>query len=249
MALSISNNLQNLAANKNLGIQNAQNSNSTTSKQEFESLEDYTKYLSEKYGVNSGQRMISGVPTTISVASSVIKKAYEDPKEREILENHLKAMQSLDVALQTMAILAPSAEMTSVGFIIDDSGNLSMYSSGKTKDSWVNKGSNSLWQNNSNLKEELEKILEKAKERQEELKKDLEKAAQKAQQRQKELESSQEQFQNTEKTEQSLALNNQNSQTNLTQNFSFEVQGKNFDEILEKFKIAFSDTSVINLEI
>ncbi|MCH5323509.1 MAG: hypothetical protein J1E31_08070, partial [Helicobacter sp.] len=71
----------------------------------------------------------------------------------------------------------------------------------------------------------------------------------KAQQRQKELESSQEQFQNTEKTEQSLALNNQNSQTNLTQNFSFEVQGKNFDEILEKFKIAFSDTSVINLEI
>ena len=236
MVLGINNNLQNLVANKNLSVEKnstTQNSNSINSKQEFESLEDYTKYLGEKYGVNSGQRLISGVPTTISVASSVIKKAYDDPEEREILENHLIAMQSLDVALQTMAILAPSSEMTNAGFIIDDSGNISMYSSGRTKASWVNKGwASSLWQNSTISNEELEKILEKARLKQEEFKKDLEKSRQK----QEELKA---------ESKQNLDFSNEQ---NLKLNFSFEVQGKNFDELLQNFKNALSNASMLDLK-
>lgn len=101
MALGISNNLQNLVANKNLSVEknsNAQNSNSINSKQEFESLEDYTKYLGEKYGVNSGQRLISGAPTSINVSAALIKEAFENADKRQFLEENLEAIHNADLS-------------------------------------------------------------------------------------------------------------------------------------------------------
>ncbi|MCH5322815.1 MAG: hypothetical protein J1E31_04445 [Helicobacter sp.] len=244
MALGISN-LQNLAAsvnaNKNLNVSVEKNSttqstNSTSSKQEFESLEEYTKYLGEKYGVNSGVRMMSGVPTTMVVSAVAIQKAFENPEARQNLEQKLAARNNIDVLLQTTAALNPSAEVTHAGWVIDDNGEVMMFSGAKTKDSWANQGSLNSY--SSNLDEELEKILEKARLKQEEFKKDLEKAAQKASQKQEELKSD---------SKQNLDFNNEQN-LKLTQNFSFEVQGKNFDELLQNFKNALSNTSMLDLK-
>ncbi|MCH5322816.1 MAG: hypothetical protein J1E31_04450 [Helicobacter sp.] len=129
MALSISNNLQNLAANKNLGIQNAQNSNSTTSKQEFESLEDYTKYLGEKYGVNSGQRMISGAPTSINVSAAFIKEAFENADKRQFLEENLEAIHNADLSGIKGKVISQTwninekGEISAITHAVSSSGN------------------------------------------------------------------------------------------------------------------------------
>ena len=69
---------------------------SQNSKKDFENLQEYTKYLSDKYGVNAGQRMISGVPTTINVSSAFIKEAFENPDKRKFLEENLEAISKMD---------------------------------------------------------------------------------------------------------------------------------------------------------
>ena len=213
---------------------------SQNSKKDFENLQEYTKYLSDKYGVNAGQRMISGVPTTINVSSAFIKEAFENPDKRKFLEENLEAMQSLEVALRTQAIISPSSEMTHAGFIVDESGNISMFSGGKTKDSWVSKNKTNSWQNTSSSADELEKILEKARKRQKEFEENLEKSLKKAEEKAKQL---QEELQ-------SHATQNQikNAQTTLSKDlsFEFEVSGKDMSELLENFKITLNNITSSN---
>ena len=77
MALEFPKHFQNLATSTELKVE------SQNSQKDFESLQEYTKYLSDKYGVNAGQRMISTVPTTLNVSSAFIKEAFENPGKRK----------------------------------------------------------------------------------------------------------------------------------------------------------------------
>ena len=220
---------QNLSTKFNVEFNKVESQNS---KKDFENLQEYTKYLSDKYGVNAGQRMISGVPTTINVSSAFIKEAFENPDKRKFLEENLEAMQSLEPALRMLAIISPSSEMTHAGFIVDESGNISMFSGGKTKDSWVSKNKTNSWQNTSSSTDELEKILEKARKRQKEFEENLEKSLKKAEEKAKQL---QEELQ-------SHATQNQTKQTT----FEFEVSGKDMSELLENFKITLNNITSSN---
>ena len=71
---------QNLSTKFNVEFNKVESQNS---KKDFESLQEYTKYLSDKYGVNAGQRMISGVPTTLNVSSAFITEKRQSGQKRK----------------------------------------------------------------------------------------------------------------------------------------------------------------------
>ena len=93
----------------------------------FGNVNDYSKYLQEKYSyMNTGTTSMQGVPTTVSVSSAFLKKCMNDPEKAKYLEENLAAIP--DCA--KMAVNGSLGTLTSLSYQIDANGNITCISSG-----------------------------------------------------------------------------------------------------------------------
>ena len=64
----------------------------------YSNVNDYSKYLQEKYHyVNTGTTSMQGVPTTVSVSSAFLQKCMNDPEKAKYLEENLAAINMMDL--------------------------------------------------------------------------------------------------------------------------------------------------------
>lgn len=95
----------------------------------FKTVNDYSKYLQNKYSyMNTGTTSMQGVPTTVSVSSAFLKKCKSDPEKAKYLEENLAALP--DCA--KMAVNMCSGTLTSLSYQIDAKGNITCISSGSS---------------------------------------------------------------------------------------------------------------------
>ncbi len=93
----------------------------------FRTVNDYSKYLQDKYSyMNTGTTSMQGVPTTVSVSSAFLKKCMNDPEKAKYLEENLAAIP--DCA--KMAVNGSLGTLTSLSYQIDANGNITCISSG-----------------------------------------------------------------------------------------------------------------------
>ena len=112
-----------IAANAALTATQAGASNKQQAK--FENVQDYAKYLGERYGVYRADKTIEGIPASIDVSPAFLQKALDDPEKMQWLEENLEAMQSLNTSMFM-------GTLTYVGYSIDADGNMVMMSSGSS---------------------------------------------------------------------------------------------------------------------
>lgn len=117
MAMGITNNYSNYATSstnttKNVGSTKDSNVN------------DYSKYLQEKYSyMNTGTTSMQGVPTTVSVSSAFLKKCMNDPEKATYLEENLAAIPNCVKSLCDYVKTAPgSPVVTYATYKIDENG-------------------------------------------------------------------------------------------------------------------------------
>ncbi len=90
-------------------------------------VNDYSKYLQGKYSyMNSGTISMQGVPTTVSVSGTFLKKCMTDPEKAKYLEENLAALP--DCA--SYAVSHAQGTLTSISYEIDANGNITGISSG-----------------------------------------------------------------------------------------------------------------------
>ncbi|MDE7173049.1 MAG: hypothetical protein K2N70_01750 [Helicobacter sp.] len=91
----------------------------------FENVQDYARYLGERYGVNRADKTIEGIPASIDVSPAFLQKALADPEKMQWLEENLEAMQSLNTSMF-------AGTLTYVGYSVDGDGNIVMMGSGSS---------------------------------------------------------------------------------------------------------------------
>ena len=146
MAMEITNNYSNYvtsSTNTTKSVSSAKDSNVTTSTVElktstggtkteqiktgYSNVNDYSKYLQEKYSyMNTGTTSMQGVPTTVSVSSAFLKKCMNDPEKAKYLEENLAALP--DCA--SYAVSHAQGTLTSIEYRIDANGNITGILSG-----------------------------------------------------------------------------------------------------------------------
>lgn len=95
----------------------------------FSSVNDYSKYLQEKYDyMNTGTTSMQGVPTTVSVSNAFLKKCMNDPEKAAFLEENLAALPECAKS----AVAGCQGTLTSLSYKIDDNGNISVAISGSS---------------------------------------------------------------------------------------------------------------------
>lgn len=101
----------------------------------FNNVNDYSKYLQNKYNyMNTGTTSMQGVPTTVSVSSAFLKKCMNDPEKAKYLEENLAAIpDSVKSLCNSVKMAQGSPVVTYATYQIDDNGNISMMS-GSTND-------------------------------------------------------------------------------------------------------------------
>lgn len=93
----------------------------------YSNVNDYSKYLQEKYSyMNTGTTSMEGVPTTVSVSGAFLKKCMDDPEKAKYLEENLAAVP--DCA--AYAVSHAQGTLTSLSYEIDANGNITIISSG-----------------------------------------------------------------------------------------------------------------------
>lgn len=93
----------------------------------FSNVNDYSKYLQEKYSyMNAGKISMHGVPTIVSVSSAFLKKCMDNPEKAAWLEENLAAFpKGNEIALSRC-----QGTLTNISYTIDGNGNMSMAISG-----------------------------------------------------------------------------------------------------------------------
>lgn len=101
----------------------------------YSNVNDYSKYLQEKYSyMNTGTTSMQGIPTTVSVSSAFLKKCMNDPEKAKYLEENLAAIPDCVKSLNNYVKMAPgSPVVTYATYKIDENGNISIMS-GSTND-------------------------------------------------------------------------------------------------------------------
>lgn len=93
----------------------------------FKNVDDYSKYLQDKYSyMNTGTTSMQGVPTTVSVSSAFLQKCMNDPEKAKYLEENLAAIP--DCAKS--AVNGCLGTLTNLSYKIDVNGNISVAISG-----------------------------------------------------------------------------------------------------------------------
>lgn len=95
----------------------------------FKSVDDYSRYLQEKYDyMNKGTVSMQGVPTTVTVSNAFLEKCKDDPQKAAWLEENLAAIPNC----AKMAVGACLGTLTSLQYMCDENGNLSVAISGSS---------------------------------------------------------------------------------------------------------------------
>lgn len=95
----------------------------------FKNVDDYSRYLQEKYDyMNKGTVSMQGVPTTVTVSNAFLEKCKDDPQKAAWLEENLAAIPNC----AKMAVGACLGTLTRLQYMCDDNGNLSVAISGSS---------------------------------------------------------------------------------------------------------------------
>ncbi|MDO5402219.1 MAG: hypothetical protein Q4F11_02160 [Eubacteriales bacterium] len=96
----------------------------------YSNVNDYSKYLQDKYSyMNTGTISMQGVPTTVSVSSAFLQKCMKDPEKAKYLEENLAAIPDCVKSLDAYTRMMPGNPVcTYANYIIDDNGNISVMS-------------------------------------------------------------------------------------------------------------------------
>ncbi len=93
----------------------------------FSNVNDYSKYLQDKYSyMNTGTTSMEGVPTTVTVSSAFLKKCMNDPEKAKYLEENLAGIP--DCAKS--AVSGCQGTLTNLSYNVDANGNISVAISG-----------------------------------------------------------------------------------------------------------------------
>ena len=93
----------------------------------FKNVDDYSKYLQEKYSyMNTGKTTMQGVPTTVVVSEAFLRKCKDDPEKAAFLEENLAAIPNC----AKMAVNSCFGTLTNLQYMCDANGNLSVVISG-----------------------------------------------------------------------------------------------------------------------
>ena len=93
----------------------------------FNNVNDYSKYLQEKYSyMNTGTTSMHGVPTTVNVSSAFLKKCMDNPEKAAWLEENMAAIPKCN----EIALSRCLGTVTNISYKIDANGNMSMAISG-----------------------------------------------------------------------------------------------------------------------
>ncbi len=142
----------------------------------FTNVNDYSKYLQDKYSyMNTGTTSMEGVPTTVTVSGSFLKKCMNDPEKAKYLEENLATIP--DCA--KMAVNGSLGTLTSLSYQIDANGNITCISSG-TSDPDGKIAKENAERKAKEKKTEEEKQAKKRKEKKAEEEKAAEKRAEKS---------------------------------------------------------------------
>lgn len=96
-------------------------------KTDFRNVNDYSKYLQEKYDyMNIGTTSMEGIPTTVSVSSEFLKKCMNDPEKAKYLEENLAAIPDCVKS----AIHGCLGTLTNLSYNFDANGNITIAGSG-----------------------------------------------------------------------------------------------------------------------
>lgn len=101
----------------------------------FKNVDDYSKYLQDKYSyMNAGSTSMQGVPVNVNVSKAFLQKCKDDPEKAAYLEENLKAIPDCVKSLCSAVSAAPgSPVVTYASYNIDENGNISC-TSGSTND-------------------------------------------------------------------------------------------------------------------
>lgn len=96
----------------------------------FSNVSDYSKYLRGKYSyMNTGKTSMSGIPATVTVSSTFLKKCMNDPEKAKYLEENLAAIPDCVKSLDAYTRMMPGNPIcTYSNYIIDDNGNITCMS-------------------------------------------------------------------------------------------------------------------------
>ena len=95
----------------------------------YSNVNDYSKYLQSKYSyMNAGTTSMQGVPTTVSVSGTFLKKCMNDPEKAKYLEENLAALPECAKS----AVAGCQGTLTSLSYKIDSNGNISVAISGSS---------------------------------------------------------------------------------------------------------------------
>lgn len=96
----------------------------------YSNVNDYSKYLQEKYSyMNTGTTSMQGIPTTVSVSSAFLKKCMNDPEKAKYLEENLAAIPDCVKSLANFTKTMPGSPVcTYATYIIGDDGNITCMS-------------------------------------------------------------------------------------------------------------------------
>lgn len=101
----------------------------------FKNTNDYSKYLQEKYSyMNTGTASMEGVPVTVSVSGSFLKKCMDNPEKAAYLEENLSAIpECIKRSVEYTKTMPGNPVMTYCNVSFDNNGNITM-TSGCTND-------------------------------------------------------------------------------------------------------------------
>ena len=95
----------------------------------YSNVNDYSRYLQEKYDyMNAGRTSMEGIPTTVSVSSAFLQKCMNDPEKAKYLEENLAAIP--DCA--KIAVRGCLGTLTSLSYQFDANGNITIIGSGSS---------------------------------------------------------------------------------------------------------------------
>ena len=93
----------------------------------YSNVNDYSKYLQDKYSyMNTGTTSMQGIPTTVSVSSAFLKKCMNDPEKAKYLEENLAAIPDCVKS----AVNGCLGTLTNLSYKIDADGNITITVSG-----------------------------------------------------------------------------------------------------------------------
>lgn len=95
----------------------------------YSNVNDYSRYLQEKYDyMNTGRTSMEGIPTTVSVSGAFLQKCMNDPEKAKYLEENLAAIP--DCA--KIAVRGCLGTLTSLSYQFDANGNITIIGSGSS---------------------------------------------------------------------------------------------------------------------